>query len=126
MESKILYFVYTYLSYINYTPLDLQKDNLFLLWSSFLKFFKCFSLSRNPNTMFWLLELVHMLALKYNPKEALADNAFKKMLHDEVNGLICAIATVCAKGFMIFFNDPSSALKEKAAAKKYQVCTQYI
>jgi hypothetical protein len=126
MESKILYFVYTYLSYINYSTLDLQKDNLFLLWSAFLKFFKCFSLSKNPNTMFWLLELVHMLALKYNPKEALADNNFKKSLHDEVNNLICSISTFCSKGFMIFFNDPLTSLKdkeqtEKALPRKYPV-----
>jgi len=52
----------------------LKKNNLVILWDLTLKILKVYSQSKNPATVLWILEFVHMLSSKYNPKELYVDN----------------------------------------------------
>ena len=63
----------------------LKKQNMLLIWNSILKVVNIFSQSKNPNTILWLIETLYMASKKYNPKEIVSDNRFKKELHDLLN-----------------------------------------
>ena len=63
----------------------LKKQNMLLIWNSILKVVNIFSQSKNPNTILWLIETLYMASKKYNPKEVVSDNRFKKELHDLLN-----------------------------------------
>jgi hypothetical protein len=77
-----LFFIYVFIAYSFVDSNRLKRDNLFTLWSSLLKVLKAFSLSKNPNTVMWILEILFTSSKKYSPKEILADKKLKKELHD--------------------------------------------
>lgn len=112
-EGRILFFLYTYIAYVNIDPSHLKKEYILTLWSGFLKFYRYFSSSKNPNTIFWLLEIIYLLSKKYSPKEALGEGNLKKALHEEINNLLQSAANYCSKAYQIFFNDPNLNIKSK-------------
>lgn len=67
---------------------------------------RLFANSKSISTHLWLLEILYLLSIKYNPKEILNDQKLKKDMHDQINTLLIAIANTCAKNNQFYFNEP--------------------
>jgi hypothetical protein len=65
------------------------------------------SLSKNPNTVMWMLDLLFMLSEKYSPKEVIGDSKLKKDLHDLINEKLNFLSGWVASAYTIKFNEPS-------------------
>jgi len=107
-ESQILFLLYTYIAF-SYIDINfLKKEYLIRLWTTALNFTKLMGVSKAVSTQLWLLEIIYLLSLKYNPKEILGDTRIKKEMHDQINVLLMSLANVCAKNTVIYFNDPQA------------------
>jgi len=107
-EAHIFFLLYTYISYAFIDISFLKKEYLIKLWTTALNFTKLFTISKSISTHLWLIELLNLLALKYNPKEILGDNKIKKEMHAQINALLVQIANTSAKNVVIYFNRPGS------------------
>jgi len=73
--------------------------------------------SKAVSTQLWLLEIIYLLSLKYNPKEILGDARIKKEMHDQINVLLTNLAGVCAKNIVVYFNDPQASAQQATKFK---------
>ena len=107
-ESRIFYFLFTYIAFAYQDTADIRKEVLIGIWNSALRFVKLFINSKTPGSILWLLEILYLLSVKYIPKELLSDTRFKKELHETINFLLLSCASICSKNSQILFNDASS------------------
>jgi len=112
-ESRIFYFVYTYIALAYQNTADIRKEVLAGIWTSALRFVKLFTISKTPSSTIWILEILYLLSVKYIPKELLGDSKFKQDLHDTMSVLFLSCAGVCAKTTQIQFNDSANTTQEK-------------
>eukprot|EP01016_Furgasonia_blochmanni_P038515 TRINITY_DN4669_c0_g1_i1.p1 TRINITY_DN4669_c0_g1~~TRINITY_DN4669_c0_g1_i1.p1 ORF type:complete len:646 (+),score=181.01 TRINITY_DN4669_c0_g1_i1:128-1939(+) len=104
----------------------LRKEYLMNLWTAILRFVKIFSLSKNPNSVLWMLEVLFLASIRYNPKEIISDNKMKKEMHDLENALLINAASLAAKQQQIFFNDPGLGSSSPGSAHaKYKTVLPY-
>ena len=88
-ESMICQFVYTYLLYNISHQFKTEDNNLAKIYSAVLKFAKFYQYSKHPGTVCWLLEVMHILSVKFSPTAAYkADSKLKKEYLDLVTGLL--------------------------------------
>lgn len=104
-ESRIFFFLLTYIAYAYQDTADIRKEVLVGIWQATLKFVKLFINSKTPSSILWILEILYLLSVKYIPKELLSDSRFKKELHETINFLLLSCANICAKNSQILFND---------------------
>jgi hypothetical protein len=77
-ESDVLLLCYAFSMYSYHSFNMTQLTHMTVLWQAFLKFAKLFIGSRNPFTIFQLMELLDMFIKKNNPKELMWEDRIKK------------------------------------------------
>jgi hypothetical protein len=106
-ESRIFFLIYTYISFAYIDISFLKREHLIRLWYTIINFVKLFMASHTPSTILWLLEILHLLSQKYNPKEILSEARIKKEMHAQINTLLITASQICAKSLQIYFYDPA-------------------
>lgn len=112
-ESRVFFFMYTYIAYAYQNTADIRKEVLIGIWNAALRFVKLFVASKTPSSIIWLLEILYLLSVKYIPKELLSDARFKKELHETISALLLSCANICAKNAQIIFNDTTMNTQDK-------------
>jgi len=111
LESRTLYFFYLYFSSVAIDAASLKRENLLTYWFSVLRLLRIFAVSKNPSTQLWLLEIMHMLSIKYSPKEIVSDTRFKKELHNLINEKLYFLAQIGSKQVNFLFNEPLQSIQ---------------
>lgn len=106
LESNLLYFIYIHIAYSFIDSNRLKRENLFLIWNSVIKVLKAFSLSKNPNTVVWIMEILFTMSKKYSPKEILTDKKLKKDLHDLIADKFLFLSLWVSNSYQVLFNEP--------------------
>ena len=64
-ESRIFYFLFTYIAFAYQDTADIRKDVLIGIWNAAMRFVKMFINTRTPSSIIWLLEILFLLSVKY-------------------------------------------------------------
>ena len=81
-ETAILLLCQAFTHYSHQNFNIFQSQHMLALWSAFLKFIKLFQSSSNILIVYQVVELFHLFVQKFNPKELLKDEKFKKELQN--------------------------------------------
>jgi len=87
-ESRILYFFYVYFAYTYIDTDEKKREPLLVIWNELIKFLNIFENSKNPNTLFWIIEIIHLFSKRYWPEVSLFLNFFKLIINDIILGSV--------------------------------------
>jgi len=116
-EARILYFLYTYLSYNLFESEHLKRNNLENFWLHIFKLVNKFSLSKNPSTMLWILELMYMLSSKFPPTELMNDKKFRNELQEIIMSKLMYCSHLISNAFTLILNEQVNILKDASQFK---------
>ncbi len=92
-ESALMFFVFCYLHHIQLSSRLTRPEAATDYWRSILKFVDLFKVSSNPQTLFWLFEIVFMCTRKVNPKLVYSvDREVKRGLHRYIKDMLIKFA----------------------------------
>jgi len=142
-ESRILFFFYIYFAHTYINIDEKKREPLLVIWTELIKFLNIFESSKNPNTLFWIIEIIHLFSKRYWPevflkfifnfikifykKEVLSDPGLQKSLHNQTNDLFSKVASICSNKYELIFNPilPNLASKDKKKQSIISTITKY-
>lgn len=124
-ESMICQLVYTFLLYNIQHQFKGEEHHLAKLYSAVHKFIKFFHQSKHPNTVCWLLEVLHILSNKYTASDAFKQEAKLRKDYGEVlTQLLTSTASILSDSFKIDF-DKSYGFKIVFAPTIYEMLRRF-
>lgn len=110
-ETLLCQFLFSYLTYnpTMYDPLfdrrpeDKSKE-FHKIYTSMIKFFNLFKLSRNPFTICWLLEILNIVCMKFKQEDAKLEQRLRKEYHEMFNTMLSHCAQIMVETFNIQFD----------------------
>ena len=78
----------------NKEQLELNTNQMILLYANSLRFLKNFMYSKHPNTICWLLEIMYILSNKLKAEDVALNKKIKNEFADVFNILLTSCATI--------------------------------
>ena len=119
VQSLICQFVYTYLlqqispnfklnpkqNAVEPAAIEAQTQQYIALYKNMQRFIRSLSFSKHPNTIMWLLEIMHLVANKFKLDDSKLDKRMKNEFHEQLEALLRSSTEILTDSFNINFVD---------------------
>jgi hypothetical protein len=117
LQSLVSQFIYTYLlqqisphfklvgKHHAANLIEKQNKNYTLLFKNATRFFKNFSMTKHPNTITWLLEILYLVSNKFKPDDSKLDKKLKSEFHEQLDILLKSAGEILTDSFCVTYTN---------------------